>query len=415
MNRLLEQLRSQYGELVHQYDDVLDRCANEARDPSEVEAGVLEGLRGEMEPLGERIVQLRDTDARRLSTMTALADFPATGDDGSVMPASTSGPESEGQVQHTRAELPPLAMGETQLRSLMAAVAAHQPWSENLVMTRAAITTPVGSVVGTWSYPSVPSGREERIAADLMNRGADGSTINYLAVTAPAVAADVAEGAPKPDAGAVVGRRSAPVEKGACYSDVSTEIFADFQDAQNLVNSELLGSLVTWENGKVVAGITGDAGVLTPVLASTSRLLAVLEAMQAVRSGPARRQCDLVIVNPGDLISLWGEQDTVGALMAGPAIVTLPTGELVLWGAKLRQTVELAAGKVLVGQAADASFWTREPANVRLDPFSQSASNLVRVIAEERANVQPTTPQAWAYASLPVAAGVETAKASGGK
>ena len=299
--------------------------------------------------------------------------------------------------------LPPLQMGETQLRSLMAAVEAHQAWSENLEL-RAALTTPVQAVVGAWSYPSVPSGREDRLAVDLATRGADGNTIQYLAVTTPATAGDVAEGAPKPDAGAVVGRRSAPVQKGACYSDVSNELLADFTDTANLVNEELLGSLITWENAKIIAAITGDAAVLTPALAATSRLLAVLESMQAVRSGPGHRQCDLVVIHPDDLVSLWGEQDTVGALMAGPAIVVAPTGELLLWGARLRQTVALAAGNVLVGRGADASWWTREPANVRVDPFSQSANNLVRVIAEERGNAQSTTPSAWAYAELPDAA-----------
>lgn len=82
MNRLLEQLRAQYGELVRSYDDILDRCANEGRDPSDTEATLLDSLRGELEPLGERIVQMRDTDSRRLATMTALADYPQLSDDG---------------------------------------------------------------------------------------------------------------------------------------------------------------------------------------------------------------------------------------------------------------------------------------------------------------------------------------------
>ena len=204
-----------------------------------------------------------------------------------------------------------------QLRSLIEAAQAHQPWSQALaplgpVELRAAITSPLTGVVGSYSV-SVPSGREDRLAADLSGRPADGNTIQYLAVTTPAVAADVAEGAPKPDSGAKVDRRNAAVEKGACFSDVSTEMLADYMDAQVLVNEELLGSITTWENGKVIAGITGDAGVLTPALTATSRLLAVLEAMQAVRAGPSVRTCDLIVIHPSDLVSLWGEQDTVGA------------------------------------------------------------------------------------------------------
>ncbi len=80
-------------------------------------------------------------------------------------------------------------------------------------------------------------------------------------------------------------RRNAAVDKGACYSDVSTEMLADFDAAQRLVNSELLASITTWENGKVIAAITDDAGVLAPALTSTSRLLAVLEACRRCGEG----------------------------------------------------------------------------------------------------------------------------------
>jgi hypothetical protein len=408
-NRLIERLGADYRELVGQYETIVNRCADEARDPTDAEVTLIDGLRSQMSPLSDRILELRQVEDSRAATITAMGGDPAELNwTASVVPGTGADVLTERQ-----SPLPPLHMGETQLRSLMAAAASHQPWSETIEL-RAAITTPPTSVVGSWGYPSVPSGREDRLAQDLMTRGADGNTIQYLAVTTPALAGDVAEGAPKPDAGAVVTRRSAAVEKGACYSDVSTEMIADFADTDVLINTELLGSLTTWENGKVVAGITGDAGVLTPALSATSRLLGVLEAMQAVRSGSAHRQCDLVVINPADLVSLWGEQDTVGALMAGPAIVVQPTGELLLWGARLRQTVALSAGHVLVGQAADASWWNREPANVRIDPFSQSHLNLVRVIAEERGNAQPTTPAAWAYTALPAGSVHESSSSRGG-
>ena len=74
----------------------------------------------------------------------------------------------------------------------------------------------------------------------------------------------------------------------------------------------------------------------------------------------------------------------------------------------------MTVGQVLVGSGADAVWWTREPANVRIDPYSQSMHNLVRVIAEDRGNAQPTTPAAWAFASLP-AATVTSAQQPGGR
>ena len=100
MNRLLEQLRTQHAELSAQYDDVLNRCADEGRDPSEAEAGILEGLQGQLEPLGERIVTLRSADDRRLATMTALDNYPIVGDDGSGR-RSDGGPAP---VVHVRSE-----------------------------------------------------------------------------------------------------------------------------------------------------------------------------------------------------------------------------------------------------------------------------------------------------------------------
>ena len=81
-NRLLEQLRTQHAELSAQYDDVLNRCADEGRDPSDAEAGILEGLTGQLGPLGERIVTLRSADDRRLATMNALDNYPQVGDAG---------------------------------------------------------------------------------------------------------------------------------------------------------------------------------------------------------------------------------------------------------------------------------------------------------------------------------------------
>ena len=105
-----------------------------------------------------------------------------------------------------------------------------------------------------------------------------------------------------------------------CYSDVSNELLADFTDTANLVNEELLGSLITWENAKIIAAITGDAAVLTPDPGCDVSAARRPRVDAGGASGPGHRQCDLVVIHPDDLVSVWGEQDTVGALMAGPAI-----------------------------------------------------------------------------------------------
>jgi HK97 family phage major capsid protein len=76
MNRLLERLGNDYNELFARYDTILNRCHDENRDPDDKETALLDGLRSEMEPLGERIVALRETEDRRASTVLALTDVP---------------------------------------------------------------------------------------------------------------------------------------------------------------------------------------------------------------------------------------------------------------------------------------------------------------------------------------------------
>jgi HK97 family phage major capsid protein len=77
VNRLMQKLADDYRGLTEQYETILNRCADEERDPTDAEAGVLDGLRTEMQPLGERLVELRATDDRRWAAARAMADAPA--------------------------------------------------------------------------------------------------------------------------------------------------------------------------------------------------------------------------------------------------------------------------------------------------------------------------------------------------
>jgi HK97 family phage major capsid protein len=75
-NRLMDKLAVDYRGLVEQYETILNRCADENRDPDDNEASLLDGLRSEMGPLGERLVELRATDDRRMAAVVAMADAP---------------------------------------------------------------------------------------------------------------------------------------------------------------------------------------------------------------------------------------------------------------------------------------------------------------------------------------------------
>jgi HK97 family phage major capsid protein len=75
-NRLLERLGADYHQLLGNFDDILNRCATENRDPTEAEQANLDAINAEAQPLGERIVELRSVEDRRQSTVTALTNLP---------------------------------------------------------------------------------------------------------------------------------------------------------------------------------------------------------------------------------------------------------------------------------------------------------------------------------------------------
>src|SRR6516165_9088556 len=79
-NRLMDKLGADYRQLVEQYEGILNRCADEGRDPDDTEAANLDGLRSEMSPLGARLVELRETDDRRMAAVRAMSDAPAVPD-----------------------------------------------------------------------------------------------------------------------------------------------------------------------------------------------------------------------------------------------------------------------------------------------------------------------------------------------
>jgi HK97 family phage major capsid protein len=89
----MQRLGADYQALVDSYEEILNRAADEQRDPTDAEAATLDGLRSEMTPLGERLVELRETDDRRLAAVRAMADAPELG---------TGAPT--GSIVHVRSE-----------------------------------------------------------------------------------------------------------------------------------------------------------------------------------------------------------------------------------------------------------------------------------------------------------------------
>jgi HK97 family phage major capsid protein len=389
MNRLVERLGADYNQLFERYDAILTRCHTEGRDPNSGEEVELDQLRSDMNPLGERIVQLRDDETRRQATATALDGLPTP-----LTPVATS----------ERVRPSPLVCSDHMLRQIIDAVRSRTAFDQPIdgIMTRATVTTPAGAVAPDWLFP-VAYGREPRIAERVTNAGGIGTEADWIEITTPAVAAVVAAGAAKPDSGMVLTRESAPYEKLAAWTDATMEILSDFESTQSLINAELLGSVQTLENAEIVAAINGNANILTATVTGTSRLHAILQAQAQVRAGPSKAWPDMVLMNPTDWPSTIGQEAaTSGVLQAGAAVVVDGTGTR-LWGMDVFLTVQVTAGTAFVGLASAVLFVTRDPAHVVIDPWTGLKSNVVTTVAEERSKAGLQRPQSWAKVTLPAA------------
>jgi hypothetical protein len=84
MSKLLERLEADYRNQLARFEDICDRAGLEMRDTTDAEETELADIRDVLNPLGERIKQLRDDEERRLSTLTALTDHSGSAGSGLV-------------------------------------------------------------------------------------------------------------------------------------------------------------------------------------------------------------------------------------------------------------------------------------------------------------------------------------------
>jgi hypothetical protein len=100
-NALLDTLAERYRSLSESYDAILVRCSEEKRQPNDIEEANLIELRSQMEPLTDRLVELRADEDKRFAAMTALTDIP----DITALP--TAGGDSGGRTPLIRVRSEP--------------------------------------------------------------------------------------------------------------------------------------------------------------------------------------------------------------------------------------------------------------------------------------------------------------------
>jgi hypothetical protein len=388
MNKLIERLGGQFRELSESYDEVLNRCEAEGRDPSDEEAGLLENLRSEMSPLGDRLIELRETDDRRLAAVRAMGELPSDGGTEAV------------PIETRRRRPPSLQLGETQMRSVVSAIETRQAYNEPVagIENRAAALTPAAAVVPVW-WPPVEFGVEGRLAEAITTRPApeQGNEFDYLATTTAALLADTAEGAAKPDAGLVLSRRHVSLVKGAAHTDFSWELESDFDGVAAIINNELAAGLVRWENGHIISAIVADPNILTPTITGANPgLVQVFQGAMAVRGAANVGNPDLVILHPSDWFQLTTELGSTSGLFLGGTEAVTAGPEPKLWGMNVALTIAATPGQCLVGVSSAAAWFMREGPRVVVDPYSQSVNNLTRVVYEERGAAGLLVPGRWA-------------------
>jgi HK97 family phage major capsid protein len=93
-NPLLDRLQADYNQLFAEYDAICERASIECRDISDAEETTLCDLRSTLEPLGQRLMQLRETQNRKDEVM-AMMSGPTVAE-----PAGLVHIRSEAEVYH---------------------------------------------------------------------------------------------------------------------------------------------------------------------------------------------------------------------------------------------------------------------------------------------------------------------------
>jgi HK97 family phage major capsid protein len=385
------ELRRQLHDHVNKARDIHETAARENRNLTQ----------GEQHVYDQAMAQARDIQAR-VTRGTDLGGFPADG--AAAAPGAVGrqvGPAAfefaGGEPRAQRA--PALGMPRAALAEHFPELLAGRYMTEGLplaVLTSA--NTGGGAVQVDYTDKAFELRRDMVRIADLCKVDTtDHATIEYMRATAAAsAAASVAEGALKPESEPGWTKVNAGAVKVAHQCNVTHEAIEDFPRFAQLVEAEMYAGLLNEENRQLLVGTGGTdlvglanaPGVLSYAPGSAERrLLSVRKALTLLQSGASfltGTDSLTLVMHPADaqavdltLASGSGEFLADGAPLAGPPGT--------LWGVRKVVTNRIPAGVSLLGDFKDAAtvYWRKPPA-LLVDPFSQSANNITKIIAEQR-------------------------------
>lgn len=271
--------------------------------------------------------------------------------------------------------------------------------------TKATSTT--ADMVGpSQRLPLVLDAQEARTTADLMLQGTtSASTIEYYEETTfTNAAAEVAEGAAKPEGAVDFTLVSESVRKIAVWIPVTDEMMADNEGFESYLRGRLgfmikqreeLQLLVGDGTPPNISGILDRSGIQTQAKGTDPALDAIFKAMTKVRN-VGFAEPTAVVLHPNDWQDIRLLRTADGIYIFGSPADSAPER---VWGLEVRVTSNITEGTGLVGAfRPDAQIFRKGGVELAVSDSHASyfISNLLAVRAEERIALAVYRPASFA-------------------
>lgn len=391
---IIQSNRRRERELRGELRQLDEKLTKEDRSPSDAEQALITRNAGELGEIRERVDALLGMEAREQASGAALGPLAHLLD-------------TDTEVRGARAigNLPPIDFRSDQLHELHEQFMSSRSGSiEANVETRAITATPMSDATGQRLSPVDFRREPARIGSLIPTQQVDSASVTfYTASAAASAAAAVAEGALKPESTPGWTAVQTDVRKLAHWCEVSTEALDDYASFEQVIRQEMVAGLINVENTQLLSGdgvapniegLLNATGIQTyaPV-AAEKRLYSILTAITELRTGASFAEADTIVLHPTDWATVARTETADGALIVSPSPAVGTTATL--WGVPVVLTSQIAAGTAIVANLGDAAVvFSRMPATLFVDPYSQMTANLVRFVVEERLALGVTRPAA---------------------
>lgn len=328
---------------------------------------------------------------------------------------SVAQPEQRGPADHAESLVQSQALANFRTNGMKGRISIDVPGLtiRSLTEQRAPIDSTVTSG-GAFANPArpaiVPLTNADRVGrvADLLDRQTTGdNTVEYVRDTTAAgggAAAEVAEGAAKPEAGYTFEIVTDSVRTVAHWVQITRQAASDNAQLMGYIRGRLTYGLEYRLDGQILNG-NGTAPNLRGIL-NTSGINTVAPAGAEARVISIRKAittCQLdeysptgVVLSPSDWELVELSVDSNGMFRVSPSVSNALAPRI--WGLNVVSTSAIAAGTALVGDfRMGATLWDREQAQILMSDSHASTftSNVLTLLAELRVALSVWRPSAF--------------------